>query len=689
MAKRAKTTIDWLRNGQDADDLSLLRQLISEATENDLSHNQMNTRAFERHYGLDPIPMTPLPDDLLNKLLYFKEANEIDGMDDSITPRGTTLQTQIQSLLPSAIAAELKSSLTYVLSRAIAGNIPDPEEWMWHPKSATGKKSKDTRRKRMLWPIPLGLDSLTASLLTVLVLSRLLKQDIHWIPAIWQYHIEQVRSNNLRQVLSRLTTSITVRDTRDVLLEAIGAIRNDVPNEPVARDLLDAWLPLLATFDDHAKLSECRITDAVQGDGGPASARSILRQGILARVGSGISGVRTQFSPSSEWGVLSIRADGPTGGFISRGHSDRIQRWRSGEGLLDVLRRDLRILAYNPVRKILTQLSNSEIPGRPTAKDIIKSTGLKGRAAYYTLNNLGLVLHERYILDPTIIGLKYRYIFSPRRKPLLRSKGLAERMTIADALHSSLTIHLEPVDSSGPKSESFPSGMERARRATSIQLTATQEVISMRMGLFNTETGAWSIAFQETEPTRPEKSPLWLYRETSGKVKPKLSLSPREIDLIGVLCVLRGNSSVRRWLLQKLEYPARTTSEILPKLMKNRITRLLYLPALEYVGLSNGLIIGARFSSTRDLNEFIDRSMVASPYAQIRFDSNEKSAIALIRTPHLQGTSIDGFLGQWLDGIDAEYVSGTMERRRTYWLTVLNRLYQKPQERWIDPWEVH
>ena len=208
----------------------------------------------------------------------------------------------------------------------------------------------------------------------------------------------------------------------------------------------------------------------------------------------------------------------------------------------------------------------------------------------------------------------------------------------------------------------------------------------MRMDLFEPETGVWSTAFDGIEPTRPEKSPFWLYREVGSKKTPRIGLSQREVDLIGVLCALRGNSSSRRWLLRNLEYPSRTASEFLPRLLGKGVLRLLYLPSLEYVGLSNGLVIGARFSSSRDLNEFIDKTAVASPFAQIRYDPEEKSAVALIRTPHLQATSIDGSLGQWLDSIDADYVSGTMEKRKTYWLTALQRLYDSSGH-WINPWK--
>lgn len=687
MANRAKVTIDWLRKGREISDLAILRQLISEATKNNLSYGRMNSRLFERSYDLSPNPMTPHSEENLDKELHFKEANEIDGMEDSIVPKGTTLQSQIQSLLPSTLPQNLKSSLAYVLTRAITGDTPTSEEWMWKSKSSVRGKGKPSRRKRQLLPIAHGLDCQTAALLTVLVVRRLAKCSAPWVPAIWQYYIEQVRSEQLEGILSKLTTTVTVRETRDILLEAISAIRMEVPNEPVARDLSDKWVPLLAAFEDQTLLAECRMINAFQGTSKHTNARTILRQEILARLGSGISDIRTQFSPSSEWGVLSIRGDGPTGGILKKEHNGHFQRWESIEGLLDVLRRDLRILSYDPLRKILSHLSNIETPGRPTARDVIKSTGLKARAAYYTMNNLGLVLNERYILDPSIIGLKYRYIFSPKRRPILKSKGLVERMNLANALHSSLTIHFEPRNSDGPDLQNLPIRKGKSGMVETFQLTATQEIISMRMDLFNTETGLWSTALEKAKPTRPEKSLLWLYRESSGKPEFISSPSQREIDLIGVLCALRGNSSVRRWLLQNLRYPSRTAHEIMTRLVNNGILRLLYLPALEYVGLSSGLVMGANFSSLRDLNEFLDRVVVASPFAQIRFDPSSRSAIALIRTPHLQVTSIDGALGQWLDDIDADYVSATMERRRTYWLTVLQRLYNDRKESWTDPWE--
>jgi hypothetical protein len=559
---------------------------------------------------------------------------------------------------------------------------------MWTPSPIKKKPGKvSEKRKRNLCPIPKHLDSLTAALMTVLVISRLSRQGIQWLPAVWQFHVEQLRAEHLRPVLTQLSTSITVRETRALLESAVSNITNEIPGEPVAKDVIDGWLPLLATFEDNAALAECKVTDAALGRSDPTSAREFLRRGIMVRLGAGEISVRTQFSPSSLWGVLALRADGPSAGILRSESSESKSRWISIEGILDVLRRDVGILAYDPLLKVSAFLSNNEVPGKPNASDVMNSTGLRGRAAYYTLNRLALVLNERFLLTPSSIGLSCRYIFSPMQKPVIRSTGIVEKMLLSDSAQSSLTVHLEPSNSMGPGDAELPVRKEGRKEISSFQVATKEEIFSLRLDLFDTDSNSWRLALDQAAPARPEGTPLWLYRDSTNKKKASKSLTQRELDIVAALSGFRGSAPARRWYLQHLGYPKRTAGQILPKLLNEKVLRLLYHPALEYTGLGNGLIIGAQFNSSRDLNEFVDRAVVISPFVQVRYDTDSKSAVANIRTPHLQATYIDGVLGQWLDGIDANYVSATMQWRRTYWLTALHRLYRGYKKPWLDPWE--
>ncbi|MFX1369413.1 MAG: hypothetical protein ACFFAY_12515 [Promethearchaeota archaeon] len=689
MVKRAAITVDWLRKGRNIEDVAILRQLISDSMDNSLQASQRNLALFEKSYDLAPNPMTPLSDEALDRVLGISKANEIEGMNDALSPKGVTLESQIQSLLPRSLAPELKASLVYVLSRAVTGHTPKSEDWMWAPSPAKKRKSgkESEKRKRNLCPIPKHLDSLTAALMTVLVVSRLSRQGIQWLPAIWQFHVEQLRTEHLRPILAKLNTTITVNETRTLLESAVSSITSEIPGEPVAKDIIDGWLPLLATFEDNAALADCRVTDAGLGRSDPISAREYLRRGIIVRLGAGKISVRTQFSPSSRWGVLALRADGPCSGIMRNDSSRRRLRWISFEGILDVLRRDIGILAYDPLLKVSAFLSGEEVPGKPNASDVMNSTGLRGRAAYYTLNRFALVLNERFLLLPGSIGLRYRYIFSPMQKPVVQSKGIVEKMLLSDSIHSSLTVHLEPSNSMGPVDAELPVKREPGKEIHSFQVAANEEIISMRLDLFDTESKSWCLSLDQTGPTRPDRTSLWLYRDSTNRKKTPQTLTQRELDLVAALCGFRGNASARRWYLQKLGYPRRTAGQVLPKLLTENVLRALYHPALEYLGLGNGLIIGARLNSSRDLNEFVDRVVVMSPFAQVQYDKESKSAVASIRTPHLQATYIDGAVGQWLDSIGADYVSATMQWRRTYWLTALHRLYCGYGEPWTNPWE--
>jgi len=657
-----------------------------EQEKNSRRTSEMNRTRFESLHALQPNPMTPLPEEILDRFLGIGAANDIDGMDDTLVARGTTLETQIKSLLPNSLISELKSSLVYVLSRAVTGHLPKAEEWMWRtsePETKGRKKSQGARRKRILSPIPEGLDSLTAALLTVLIIARLARQEIQWLPAIWQYHVETLRRQQLKPILAKLNTSITVGETRALLENAIGSINQEIPSEPVSKDILDGWLPLLATFDDRTALAECKVTDVIHGHSGPTSARDFLIEGIRVRLGEGVARVRTQFSPSSQWSVLTIRADGPTAGILRSEPGGQPKKWTSFESMIDVLRRDVTILSYPPLSKVLGKLSNIETPGRPSAEDVMKATGLKGRAAFYSLNRLSLLIHERFLLSSEAIGLRYRYIFSPIRKPIIQSEGMIERMSLIDSSHASLTVHLEPVDSVGPTEDRLPFKGD----LDSAQFTASKQLLSMRIDLFDSETNEWKLAHSQSAPARPERVPHWLYRESSKKKKVKpISLTQKELDMVAALSGFRGSAPTRRWFLKQLGYPSRDAGQVISKLLNNGALRLLYLPAPEYSGLSNGLIIAARFATLRDLNEFLDRSVVIAPFILLRYDPDNLTAIAHIRTPHLSATYIDGVLGDWLDSINAKYLSATMQELRTNYLTVLHRLYRGQNEPWENPW---
>ncbi len=111
---------------------------------------------------------------------------------------------------------------------------------------------------------------------------------------------------------------------------------------------------------------------------------------------------------------------------------------------------EINILRYDTIRNMCINFAHLEEPGHPTLADLNEVSDLTGRTAYYEMQRLDPLFNECYIPTLRKIGLRYRYIFTPRQRPGIFSDGLIERMILIEQDIRGCTIHIEPNWSRGP-----------------------------------------------------------------------------------------------------------------------------------------------------------------------------------------------------------------------------------------------
>jgi hypothetical protein len=376
--------------------------------------------------------------------------------------------------------------------------------------------------------------------------------------------------------------------------------------------------------------------------------------------------VHIHSDPITNWNILGIRTDGPIA--------------HQYDSLLRLLRNDINILRNKAVRNLCINLSHVEKPGHPSVKDLKDVSTVDGRSAYYEMHRLEPLFMEKYIPNLGKIGLRYRYIFTPRQRSGMTSEGLIERMDFIGEDIRGCTIHIEPTWSRGPDTRQFSDG--------SFEAVAENEIVSLNLNHFNLKTHSWSTVQRGNPIDVKQKKSLLIQRASHSEEKKPFSMTAKQTELFGLLWSLEGSRSQRKWLLDTVGYSQQTANRNLTRLLKNRVFRLLYLPALEFCKLPDGLVAYANCHDRRARDRLTDHIIQSQPFSQIYIgDSND--IVAHVRCPFKTSDTVAGNLKDRMREFSDNFITSRLQERRTYRMTTPFKLRDHKENEWQDPWKFY
>jgi len=645
----------WLRESKRTHDASILRKLISKTVSWQIAKEKLDTALFEKTYGLKSIPKAAVSNDMLNRALgHEKVRDEIKISMGKVQPKGKTLVAQIRSLLPNLPDDEIQS-LSYAFSRIVTERIP-----------------KETR-----WPfVPEGLDALTAALLDLYIIARTVNQEVPWLLILWKLKVKEAKVAALESIQKSLkqdTDSSTIeavmkRAERDISIALGQDSKFDITlsQDPLS-DNITKWIKQISSKKSNLQETKADLIEIVQEKiAGYKGYTSTLENKI-----------NVHDTPITNWDILALRSDGPAADAY--------------EPLLQLIRDEINILRHDPIRNMCLNLANLEEQGHPSLNDFNEVSDLTGRTAYYELHRLEPLFNECYIPTLRKIGLRYRFIFIPKQKPGILSEGLIERMILLKRKKDDdeepkenemdtggCMIHIEPNWSQGPDPRKFQKG--------TCEAVAEDEIVSLNLNHFDFETGKWIAEIPDAVPREKQKDSLLIQRSTISGDRTPCLLSERQSELIGLLWSLQGPRSQRKWLLDSVGYSQQTATRMIRIMLKNQVLRLLYLPALEFSGLPDGLIAYANCIDRRSRDKLVNYIIESQPFTRTYIgDSND--VITRIRVPLMKTTSVVGDLREKLPEYSDCYLTARLRSSKTYRIATIHKLMNPKTETWINPWK--
>ncbi|MFW9794856.1 MAG: hypothetical protein ACFFEE_11165, partial [Candidatus Thorarchaeota archaeon] len=609
-----------------------------------------------------------------------------------LSPTGSKIRHQVSSLLPSNLSKSEKKNLSYVFTRFVLNDTPH-----------------DTK-----WPIvPLGLDNLSAALFTIHMIARLTEKSISWLYPVWLSKTNKLKLEKLQLILQSIDSPSDTKldeimnECKELLEDHL--VEDILSGQDPLSDKIDGWRGSLPASLQHLeetnralnRVKKKLTTGLKKADPDiieifnrfvekglviskgeyPRSVTKLIEleeekrnlesrqydlqattQKIISEIKEEQASLKEAIQNTTRWNVQALRPDGPTAS--------------EHELFLDAFRRNVNILSYRPLVQVCEYLAQSEKPGKPVASEIEQLLSFKRRMAHYALQRLGFVLCEHYFPSLPNLGLRYRFIFTEKQKPGVVSDGLVERLVLGDSEYSGCMIHIEPVDSKGPDSSILPSKHH--------QMLLNSEILSMRLDLFEGESGKWAL--EPWKSAAKDRRPTWLYRATEYPASETSLLTQRQLDILGPLCSFRGLRPLRNWMFNQLGYPTITSRRQLKTLLEQKTLRLLYHPALEYCGLPIGMMVVSEFNNAKALNSYIDWMTTRLPYTRI-FTDRLTNMAAFIRLPIGSLGVVPGVIRERLASSKSKmWFTSRLLSYRTFLMTVFHRIRGAAVDLWLDPW---
>ena len=651
MGKRAEVTVDWLKKGRWVEDLAILRNIIDDSSAWKVETAKLDETLFEKSFGLRPLSTEPTTGVAINRAIGHEEVTEIVTTKmRPLIPYGSDVRSQVSSLFPANLSPTEIDTLSYVFSRFVQEDTPKDVDWSL---------------------VPEGLDSLSAALFTINIVSHLMGGENPWLLPLWSMKVEELRLEGLQKIYDSLLSDGAVDDViedlettkdsiKEILIQNPSIDRALAPQDPLS-DIIDKWLRTL--------IGDRELPRRIIGENRQKIASEVMEE-IRVRKGAGsvsLEEADLQRMTLTQWNIHALRPDGPSA--------------TAHESMLKMFRGNLNILNYEPLVTLCQTLSSLERAGRPVASEVEEVTNTRIRMSHYTLQRIGLVLTERFFPTMTKMGLRYRYVFTEKHKPIVRSKGLVERMVLSESSHEGCTVHIEPETSQGP-SESIPSN--------ALQMTVDSELVSMRMDLYDKKNKTWKLEPWKQASRSPGRTPSWLLRETQYDKETPRKPTERQIDIIGPTLAFRGIRASRMWMMEKIGFRPRTVRRYLQTMLDEKILRLLYTPALEYCELPEGMLVVGEFKERRSRESFIDWMTSRLPFVRA-FTDKSTNMVAYIRLPPYKTDVVGGVIREKLSGgrkkdrITTQSITARLRSYKTFHMTAFQRIFS--EDGIIDPWE--
>ena len=350
------------------------------------------------------------------------------------------------------------------------------------------------------------------------------------------------------------------------------------------------------------------------------------------------------------------------------------------------LRSKINILENRHVREIC-KVENSPFSRATQNK---KRIGIKGITDFQISN----IFSERFIPVFPNMNLKYRIVINPHQK-VVWSPGVCEKFELIkldlerfsglnQLQYDNITIHLEPIQSNGPNDEELP----RINQGHCIQIPCENEIVSINMDLFNTDSLVWDLWSPYTS-TKKSTSKNHLLIDTTSLRSKGIYLSQRRIEVLSVLWAHQGGQNDNNRLLGMMGLTRSSYNHALRDLFKDQLLSVFYHPNQNYIGLPDGVFIALTGISKAKAEQIKKWLIQHTPYVRILYSDRNNDFFTTIRLPLFATSAWIGYVLQQrikgiLKGINELYIQ-PIKRLTPYRITALSRIYTDGRS-WLNPW---
>ncbi len=671
--QKIEDVIQWLKQSRKTHDQNILKMLITGYKSWRVKGENLSESKFEKSFKLKPLPMEFTISLLtLDSILDFsKVENDLSVRPFFIEGERTLNNINIRELLNSLLPKnpktegnvddrEEKKSLSYVLSRIVIDKIPKVTE---------------------LSIVNPGLDTLGAAILSLYSISRATNQPISWLFHIWYREVNRVRIESLQTILDSITAQSDADDIETSLKQTYDDIRRFLAQDgeigffedPYSKKINEEWRNIILNANIELAKRKDELKESVSNEIAFLKGFSAPHEEEIDVEGEALT----------HWPILSLRADGPTA--------------HIHEPLLRNIRNGFNILRYPSIYSLCALLATIENPNRPTANDLENVSDISGRTAFYSMREIEPCLTEQYLPSFKKMGLRYRYIFTPKQRPGVLSEGLIERMILLkkekrrkneerreneNLIDTGLdirgcTVHIEPNWSKGPDLRFYEKGTYEA--------VVEEETISLNLNHFDRKRGEWSIVIADTNSKTKKRDKGLITRTTASSNNNPITLTERQIELLSFLWSISMSKSQKKWLLDKAGYPQRTANRMLRQMLLNKTLRLLYLPALEFVGLPDGFIAMAQCHDRRSREKLVNFMQQSLPFARV-LTGDSNYVVCNARVPAKKSDIIGGNLSEFMEQLSDESFVAPQRLIKSYKMTALYKIRDLKTREWKDPW---
>jgi len=372
-----------------------------------------------------------------------------------------------------------------------------------------------------------------------------------------------------------------------------------------------------------------------------------------------------------------------------------VEQWSD---TIEKVRADICVLRFSIIQDIcekLTKTKSSHLLAQSAAAPMLRTSKEEFRR---DMRYLDFVISERFNPVVNRLGLQYRIMLTPKRKDSTISKGIVEQIKINKSMFTEfedVTIHLEPIDSSGPSHFS----------QSGISFVSEKERVSFRMDLFDESTQDWHFTPWKKPHKRTSKRKGWLYWESPAQGDKRLQIDRTEIPFVSLLWANQSSHSTRRELVDLLIDSESTESKRknlrkgtkaekyvererikrkTDSYLNDGLFKIMYHPALRYSAIPECVIISVHDEDPNIISDVTNWVIGSFPFSRVF--SNERNMLASARVPIFRGNFTISYAKEKFEEMGIRHHVGVAEEIDTFALTMLSKLYDSKSNGWKEPW---